>query len=183
MGQAPAESEVDVHAEQRLTGLRDDLRQPCGARGIAAGDRIRETGALQEHDRLEDVGVHCGAGGDLVDQAAVCRYACGGLDRPTGALDEQHVRFAGGGALHEVAHPAGVVGKRIFRGCRAADPRQRQRRRPAAGEQRHQHGDCADDQHAAGEDTSQAHLTRALASCAHLPVALASRARRRRYLI
>ena len=140
--QASAAGEIDVHAQQGLARLGEDLGQPGGVRGIGAGDHVRSPRALHEHDPLQHVRVDASACGRGIDCYAergnpgCCRK------RASGALGVQHLRVACGRPLDEIHLSRGYVRERVARARRAADPGQRQRgpTAPAAGE-RDDHGD------------------------------------------
>ena len=59
-GVAGAALDVDLHPEQVLARLGEDLRQPGRGLGAAGRLRVGPAGALEEHQRLEQVGVHAG---------------------------------------------------------------------------------------------------------------------------
>ena len=87
-----------MHAQQRAAGGGQDLGQPGGGRGIAAGDHVGTPGALDEHQRLDERGIDARPARGGVDRPPVGGDpGCGG-QRAAGALGEQHLSAAGGGA-------------------------------------------------------------------------------------
>ena len=155
--QLPAAGEVDVHPQQRLAGLREDLSDPSGVGGVVAGDHVVAAGALDEHERLDHVRVHAGAGRGGVDQRPQRRHPGRGREHAARALGEQHVRAAGHGASLEVGsgartrtrtgRPPWADGRR--REAAGADDsrrwlRRRSRRSQAQGRRRRAPGACGE---------------------------------------
>ena len=101
-GELAAASQVDVHPEERLAGLGEDLGQSRCIGRVRPSDHVGAAGAFHEHDALEDVRVDAGAGHGLVDQRAKRGDPSRGRYRPAGALGEEHVCATGHGARLEV---------------------------------------------------------------------------------
>ena len=138
--EAPALRDVDLHAEQVLAGLGEDLRQPDGALGVA-GHRVLAAGALEEHERLEHVGGDAGLARRVLDLRAPARDALRRRGRAARRAGVEDVARAGGGAPDELVLVVGVVGERVGDRRAAAllagrrrddrDARRRARRRAA----------------------------------------------------
>ena len=136
---AAASCQIDVHPQQRLTGLGEDLGQPGGVGGVACR-RSRRAG--RRSPRTRSPRARLGS----IPVPAVARSISGrkrghprrGRHRPAGALGEQHVRAPGHGARAcEVGLARGDVRERIARPrrdgrSRAAAARGGRRRHPAA---------------------------------------------------
>ena len=107
-----AAGDVDLHPEQVLARLGEDLGQPDRALGVAR-DRVGAAGALEEHERLEAVGVDAGLLRRRLDLRAPLRDALGGGQRAAGRARVEHVARAGRGARLELLAAVGVVGERV----------------------------------------------------------------------
>ncbi len=111
-GQPRAALDVDLHAEQVARGLREDLRQPGGALDVA-GHRILASGALEEHEPLEQVGLDACLTCSRLDLRPPARDARGRRGRPARRARVEHVARAGRRALDERLLLIGDVGERI----------------------------------------------------------------------
>jgi hypothetical protein len=65
--QSPAGYQVDPHSEEVPGSLGDDLRQTGRVGWIVSGDHLGPTGALQEYDCLDRVGIDAIRGDGCVD--------------------------------------------------------------------------------------------------------------------
>ena len=66
--QPAARCKIDPHPEEARRRLREDLGQSRGVGDVVAGDHVRSAGTLEEHDRLEQVGIEPASGSGLLDQ-------------------------------------------------------------------------------------------------------------------
>ena len=108
-----ARGQVDLHAEQVLRGLGQDLRQPGRRLQAARGAGVRAAGALEEDEALERVGVDLGLGGRALDLRAP---ACGPLragDRTARRERVERMAVAGGGAPLELRGTVGGPRERV----------------------------------------------------------------------
>lgn len=68
--QFAAGREVDAHAEEVRRRLRQDLREAGRVLGVVAGDHVGPARALEEDDRLHEVGVDAAPGDGVLDHGA-----------------------------------------------------------------------------------------------------------------
>ena len=66
--QPPALVQIDVHSEEALPGLRQDLRQARRCDRIVPGDDVRTSTALEEHDRLDEIRLEAAVVHRVLDQ-------------------------------------------------------------------------------------------------------------------
>ena len=150
-----ARADVDPHPEEVLPRLGQDLGQAGRALRVPR-HRVGPPRALEEHEPLEQVGVHAGLAGGLLDGLPVARDPRRGRRRALGRARVEDVARAGGGAAHELVLLRGVVGERVGerRALRVTGDERLARRGavPAQGDARHQgHQDeGAREQHDAG---------------------------------
>jgi hypothetical protein len=109
-GVAAAGGDVDVHAEEVVGRLGEDLRQPGGGVEAAGRAGVLAPRALQEHQRLEHVGIDAGRCRGALDQRAPARGALGARLHPARRQRVEHVAVAGGRPRLEVGGAAGGPG-------------------------------------------------------------------------
>jgi hypothetical protein len=110
---APAGGQIHAHAEQVGRGLGEDLRQPDRALEAARRARVHAPGALQEHERLERVGVHAGLLGGAFDGRTPEIGALGARHHAARRERVQGVAVAGRGTARELAGPLRIPRERI----------------------------------------------------------------------
>jgi hypothetical protein len=104
---------VDLHVQQVLSGLGEDLGETDRAREVVTGHRVAAPRALEEHHPFEDLGRDVGLGRRALDQRPPARGALCGTHRPAGAAREQWVGVAVVGALDELLLALGVPRERV----------------------------------------------------------------------
>jgi hypothetical protein len=112
--QRAASLEVDVHPEEVLRGLGEDLRETGGGDRVVARDHVRAAAALEEHDRLDEVGVEPGVLDGFLDERPERIGALRGREDAARALGVQRVGEPEGCALLELRVLGGVVRKHVL---------------------------------------------------------------------
>ncbi len=104
---------VDLHAQQVVAGLRQDLGEADGALELGVRHGAGPPRRLQEHDRLEQVRRHAGGRRRALDLGAEGRRPARALHHAARALRVERVGVAGGGAALEVGAAGLGVGERV----------------------------------------------------------------------
>ncbi len=120
-----------MHPEERLPCLREDLGQARRGARVRPGDDVGSSGALDERDPLEQVGIEAARPSGGVDLGPIGGHAGSRGHDPARALRKQHVAAAGGGTLGELRRPRRLVGERVAEARGTADPWKRRRSRAA----------------------------------------------------
>jgi hypothetical protein len=151
-----------VHPEEVRRRLGEDLRETGSVFDVVAGDDVRPTRALEEDDRLEEVGIEAAAFRRLVDEVAKSRGPPCGRDDASGALLEEDVTEPERCGPFVGRRPIGLEGEWGGADDLAGKDERWGRLLVAAGEQerRRSTGDCErrDDQD--GDGAAQVRLAR-----------------------
>ena len=97
--------EIDVHAEEVLPGLGQDLRQARGGDRIVPRDDVGPSAALEEHDRLDEVRLEAAVVDRVLDERAEGLGALGGREHAAGTLRIERVAEPERGCLLELLRP------------------------------------------------------------------------------
>ena len=96
-----ARRQVDAHAQEARGGAGEDLPEPDRPLH-AARDRVRPSGALEEHQRFEGVGLDAVAFGRALHQGTKAPHPLGRGRDAAWALRVEHVRIASSTALQQL---------------------------------------------------------------------------------